>query len=152
MHGISSHCHSGAGALDACRLFANWDRPRAFADPGIAFKLHPCCESTHAALDALLHLRGAHDLTPKYVRRIECWMHPRRLSPTNQTDPSCGAEAKFSLHYVLARALKQGLVRLADFSRRGVARPCHPRGDEENSRCARSAGGPDELTPMRVCG
>jgi 2-methylcitrate dehydratase PrpD len=64
----------------------------------------------------MLHLRATHGLTVKDAATIESWTHPRRLAHTNRPDPKSGLDGKFSIQYVLARALMHGLVRLQDFS------------------------------------
>jgi 2-methylcitrate dehydratase PrpD len=107
---------NGAGNFDADRILAEWAKPFDLADPGIAFKRHPCCGSTHSAADAMLHLRAAHALAPEGVERIESWTHPRRLQHTNRPDPQSGLDGKFSVQYVLARALMHGIVSLEHFS------------------------------------
>jgi 2-methylcitrate dehydratase PrpD len=93
------------------------------ADPGIAFKRHPCCGSTHPAADAMLHLRATHGLRAQDVASVESWTHPRRLAHTNRPDPKSGLDGKFSIQYVLARALMHGLLRLEDFSDAAVREP-----------------------------
>src|SRR5215475_1610174 len=111
---------NGPGHFDADRILAEWAKPFDLADPGIAFKRHPCCGSTHPAADAILHLRGAHALAPEGVERIESWTHPRRLQHTNRPDPQSGLAGKFSVQYVLARALMHGIVSLEHFSDEAV--------------------------------
>jgi 2-methylcitrate dehydratase PrpD len=117
---------NGAGNFAADRILAEWAKPFDLAEPGIAFKRHPCCGSTHPAADAMLHLRQAHALTPECIERIESWTHPRRLAHTNRPDPQSGLDGKFSIQYVLARALMHGIVSLGHFSddavRDGAAR------------------------------
>jgi 2-methylcitrate dehydratase PrpD len=112
--------YNGAGNFDASRVLANWGEPFELADPGIAFKRHPCCGSTHPAADAMLHLRATHGLAPRDIARVESWTHPRRLAHTNRPDPKSGLDGKFSIQYVLARALMHGLLRLQDFSDEAV--------------------------------
>jgi 2-methylcitrate dehydratase PrpD len=117
---------NGAGNFAADRILAEWAKPFDLAEPGIAFKRHPCCGSTHPAADAMLHLRQAHALAPDGVTKIESWTHPRRLAHTNRPDPQSGLDGKFSIQYVLARALMHGIVSLEHFSddavRDGAAR------------------------------
>jgi 2-methylcitrate dehydratase PrpD len=108
--------YNGAGTFDADRILDEWANPYDLADPGIAFKRHPCCGSTHPAADAMLYLREAHGLTPERVAKIESWTHPRRLAHTNRPDPVSGLDGKFSIQYVLARALMHGIVSLEHFS------------------------------------
>jgi len=117
---------NGAGTFHPERIEAEWAKPFELADPGIAFKRHPCCGSTHPAADAMLHLREAHALSPERVAKIESWTHPRRLEHTNRPDPQSGLDGKFSIQYVLARALMHGIVSVEHFSdeavREGAAR------------------------------
>lgn len=107
----------------AGRILAEWGAPLDLIDPGIAFKRHPCCASTHPAVDALLLLRERHGLRPDDVALIESWTHPRRFRHTNRPDPKSGLDGKFSVQYVLARALIAGLVSLDDFSEAAVRDP-----------------------------
>ena len=115
--------YNGAGTFDASRILAEWADPYDLADPGIAFKRHPCCGSTHPAADAMLHLRATHGFSSNDVARIESWTHPRRLVHTNRSDPKSGLDAKFSIQYVLARALMHGVVSLAHFTDEAVRDP-----------------------------
>jgi len=111
---------NGAGNFVADRILAEWAKPFDLAEPGIAFKRHPCCGSTHPAADAMLHLRQAHTVAPDGVTKIESWTHPRRLAHTNRPDPQSGLDGKFSIQYVLARALMHGIVSLEHFSDEAV--------------------------------
>jgi 2-methylcitrate dehydratase PrpD len=107
---------NGEGTFHPERILGEWANPYDLAEPGIAFKRHPCCGSTHPAADAMLHLRAAHALVPERVARIESWTHPRRLEHTNRPDPQSGLAGKFSIQYVLARALTHGIVSLEHFT------------------------------------
>jgi 2-methylcitrate dehydratase PrpD len=115
--------YNGAGNFKAERLLENWGNPFDLVDPGIAFKRHPCCGSTHPAVDAMLHMHEAHRLTPECVVKVESWTHPRRLQHTNRPNPQSGLDGKFSIQYVLARALAHGIVSMAHFSDDAVRDP-----------------------------
>ena len=115
--------YNGAGNFNADRLLEHWGDPFDLVDPGIAFKRHPCCGSTHPAVDAMLHLREAHGLSPERVAKVESWTHPRRLAHTNRPDPQSGLDGKFSIQYVLARALMHGIVSMEHFSDDAVRDP-----------------------------
>ena len=106
---------NGAGNYDAANIVGAWGRPWDIVTPGVAIKQHPCCGSTHPAIDALLALRGDSDLSPHRIERIDSWTHPRRLAHTNRPDPQSGLDAKFSVQYCLARAAMQGQIVLEDF-------------------------------------
>jgi len=115
--------YNGAGNFDADRLLEHWGDPYDLADPGIAFKRHPCCGSTHTAVDAMLALRETHALKAERVARIESWTHPSRLAHTNRPDPKSGLDGKFSIQYVLARALMHGIISMEHFSDTAVRDP-----------------------------
>src|SRR4030081_1671192 len=108
----SSWC-STAPAPEA--ILRDWGQPYDIVRPGLGVKQHPCCGSTHPAIDALLLLRAAHDIAPERVARIDSWTHPRRLAHTDRPDPQSGLDAKFSVLYCLARALLHGRIMLEHF-------------------------------------
>lgn len=115
--------YNGAGNFNMDRVLDHWADPFDLIDPGIAFKRHPCCASTHPAVDAMLHLRETHGLLPERVAKVESWTHPRRLAHTNRPDPQSGLDGKFSIQYVLARALMHGIVSMGHFSDAAVRDP-----------------------------
>ena len=106
---------NGAGNFDAEMILRDWGQPYDIVRPGLGVKQHPCCGSTHPAIDALLLLRAAHDIPPERVGRIDSWTHPRRLTHTDRPDPQSGLDAKFSVQYCLARALLHGRIMLEHF-------------------------------------
>lgn len=112
--------YNGSGTFSPERILDIWARPLDVIEPGIAFKRHPCCASTHPAVDAMLELREEHGLRPEDVAHVRSWTHPRRLNHTNRPDPRTGLDGKFSVQYVLARALMHGLVSLDHFSDEAV--------------------------------
>jgi 2-methylcitrate dehydratase PrpD len=106
---------NGAGNFDAERILKDWGQPYDIVRPGLAVKQHPCCGSTHPAIDATLALREEAAIVPDKIAHIDLWMHPRRLAHTNRPDPQSGLDAKFSVQYVVARALIAGRIVLEDF-------------------------------------
>ena len=107
---------NGPGTYDAARILADWYEPQEAAglgEPGL--KPYPCCGSTHAAINRMLHLATAHDLKPQDVETIEAMPHSRRLPHTDNPDPRTPLEAKFSVQYCVARALADRAVKLSDF-------------------------------------
>jgi 2-methylcitrate dehydratase PrpD len=114
---------NGAGTYDMARGLAAWAAPMDILSPGIAIKQYPCCGSTHPAIDAMLALVREHALRADDVVGVEAWIHARRLQHTNRPDPRTALDAKFSLQYVLARALLDGSVALAHFENDAHAEP-----------------------------
>jgi 2-methylcitrate dehydratase PrpD len=97
-------------------------------NPGLVFKLYPCCGSTHAAIDAARQLRLTSGLASGALRegditRIEVRTHPRRLPHTNLPFPLTGLGGKFSIQYCVARALLGGDLNHRDFTDDAVTAP-----------------------------
>ncbi|MBM9593864.1 MmgE/PrpD family protein [Roseitranquillus sediminis] len=114
---------NGAGKYDAARLFDGWGAPMELEDDGLALKLWPCCGSAHAAIAAALELRKAESLTAEDIDAIEVMPHPRRLRHTDTPRPRTPLEGKFSVQYVVARALADGAVSLRHFEPDAVTEP-----------------------------
>jgi 2-methylcitrate dehydratase PrpD len=114
---------NGPGTYDTQRSLSAWASPLDIVEPGIAIKQYPCCGSTHPALDAMLDLVRRHRPRPADVARVDAWIHSRRLAHTNRPKPNSPLDAKFSLQYVLARALLDGHVGVDDFEERSYAQP-----------------------------
>ena len=114
---------NGPGNFDADAILKDWGQPYDIVRPGLAVKQHPCCGSTHPAIDAMLLLRGEYDIAPEKVVHIDSWTHPRRLAHTDRPDPQSGLDAKFSVQYCLARALLGGRIVLEDFEGEAFREP-----------------------------
>jgi 2-methylcitrate dehydratase PrpD len=106
---------NGPGTYDVDRALMAWAAPLDIVAPGIAIKQYPCCGSTHPAIDAMLSLVRDRQLRADDVERIEAWIHQRRLKHTDRPAPRTALDAKFSLQYVLARALLDGNVAVPHF-------------------------------------
>ena len=106
---------NGPGTFDIEKAFANWGDPWEIAASSIGLKQFPCCGSTHPAITMALQLRQEERVTVEDIASIEILPHGRRLRHTNTPDPQTSLEAKFSVQYVVARALKDGAVRFGDF-------------------------------------
>lgn len=106
---------NGAGNYDAERGINAWASPLDIVRPGIAIKQYPCCGSTHPAVDVAIDIARANNLTEEQIAEVQIWTHTRRLKHTNRPDPNSELDAKFSVQYVVARALLDGCVTLAHF-------------------------------------
>lgn len=91
---------------------ADLGRPWGITEPTVKF--HACCGHTFAAIDAVLQLRSEgvdfHDVVDL---RIETYTIATKVA--GYADPRTAFEAKFSLAYCAAVALRTGSVRLAAF-------------------------------------
>ncbi len=106
---------NGPGNFDADRIFAGWADPLDIIDPGFGLKQFPCCGSTHPAINCMFDLVQSHGLTAEDVAGIEVRTNPLRLPHTNNPNPQSPLQAKFSMHYIVARALVDGHVVLEHF-------------------------------------
>lgn len=106
---------NGPGTYQVERMFEDWFNPWEISHDDIGLKQFPCCGSTHPAIMMALKLRREHDLEAKDIAAIEILPHGRRLRHTDTPHPKTPLEAKFSMQYVVARALLDGTVRLKDF-------------------------------------
>jgi len=107
---------NGAGTYDKAAILEGWEGEWEVLQPGIAIKQHPCCGSTHCAIDAALKIVAHQGLIPAdAIEAIEIQTHERRLAHTNRPQPHSGLDAKFSVQFLVAKALTCGRIRLADF-------------------------------------
>jgi 2-methylcitrate dehydratase PrpD len=106
---------NGPGNYDIDRILPRWAAPLDIVEPGIAVKQYPCCGSTHPAIDAMLELVHKHKLRAERIATVESLTHARRLEHTNRPDPKTSVDAKFSVQYVLARAVTDGKIVIEHF-------------------------------------
>jgi 2-methylcitrate dehydratase PrpD len=107
---------NGPGTYETARMLDEWYAPfecGGAGDPGL--KPYPCCGSTHPSIGRMLDLAHHHDLTAERIARITVMPHARRLPHTNNPNPDTPLAAKFSIQYVVARALVDRAVKLAHF-------------------------------------
>jgi 2-methylcitrate dehydratase PrpD len=111
----------------------------------LVIKLYPCCNGIHPTLGNVFALTKEHQISPEDVDSIEIYTHsgeirahltkeyvdggsvihgytgPRRqIVPSN---PTTGAEGKFSLEYCVARALLDKEITFAKFTDEKVREP-----------------------------
>jgi 2-methylcitrate dehydratase PrpD len=100
-----------------------WLDPPEILVPGIALKLYPCGAHTHPFIEMIRRLAAAHGLTADTVARIDILAEQSRHAHTNRPEPKSGLDAKFSVHYTVARALRDGCVLLSHFDDAAVREP-----------------------------
>ena len=83
---------------------------------GLVTKRHPCCASTHRAIDALQDLVREHDLSAGDVEHIDVKVGLSAARNLAYPEPINEMQARFSMQYCLATALVNGSLSLADFS------------------------------------
>lgn len=98
----------------------SWD---AIADPfgpsylieATTVKPYPCCGHVFAAIDAALQLHKE-GMSPEEAERVDVYSYSTALTVAGNPDPMTPFEAKFSMPYVVARALVHGEVGPSAFS------------------------------------
>jgi len=90
---------------------------------GLKIKRFPNCGSVHRALDGLLSLWNAHQVSPDKVDHVLVRAPASHLRNLMYDDPQTPAQAKFSLEYNLAVGLLRGSVGLSDFEMDMIGSP-----------------------------
>ncbi len=101
------------------------DLGRTYETMKIGVKPYPSCRYTHAAIDALLAMRRAHNLTPDQIRRVEIGLHRNGITLTGDAPtkrhPTSIVGGQFSMFFTAALALDQGRFGWDDYARLGDA-------------------------------
>lgn len=118
------------GALDVIEGEAGFGRAmgegpdwnEAFATLGtvynitrMTFKNHACCGHTFAAIDGALAAQSALGIAAQDIARVRIGSYRAAIEVSGIEAPRTAAEARFSIKYVVAHALRHGSVRLAAF-------------------------------------
>lgn len=108
---------SGPGHYDVTRITGSLGKTWDLVEPGPVFKIYPCCGLIHSGLDAVLQLRSEHDFHVSDVRRVVVRLHEYVPRVMHVNRPDTGYQAKFSVPYCVAAALRDGKVSLESFAR-----------------------------------
>lgn len=100
---------------------AHLGAPFDIADPGLALKYYPSCSDTHVAVDTLLDLIDAEDISPLSIKHITCGVNKTVFENLIYHCPRTGLQGKFSMEFCLARALENGRLALGDFTDESVS-------------------------------
>jgi 2-methylcitrate dehydratase PrpD len=103
---------------EEARGWADWrlDETCIIESRGLVTKLHPCCASTHRAIDALLDLLHENALKPEDIVAIDTKVGVSAAKNLAYFSPANAMQARFSMQYCLAVALEKGSLSLADFT------------------------------------
>ncbi|WP_313291354.1 MmgE/PrpD family protein [Rhizobium rhizoryzae] len=101
----------------------SWDEKHIIETRGLVTKLHPCCASTHRAIDAALDLQKEHGFSVEDIQRIDTKVGRSAVDNLAYPDPSDEMQARFSMQYCLAVALTNGGLSLGDFTPQAAIRP-----------------------------
>ncbi|MCC7426546.1 MAG: MmgE/PrpD family protein [Alphaproteobacteria bacterium] len=107
-----------------------WDKALAeIANPlrlvshGLSPKRHPCCGSAHRTVDGLLDLMAEHGFGAGDVAGIETVVPFGNARNLMYDNPQDEMQARFSMPYCVAVALRFGRLSLSDFTPAAVQRP-----------------------------
>ncbi|WP_041364713.1 MmgE/PrpD family protein [Neorhizobium galegae] len=100
------------------RGWADWrlDEAHVIETRGLVTKRHPCCASTHRAIDALFDLKQEHRLSAGDIDRIDVKVGISAARNLAYPRPENEMQARFSMPYCLARAMLQDRLSLSDFA------------------------------------
>lgn len=87
---------------------------------GVMPKRHPCCGSTHMIVDGLFDLMREHQFTADVVVDVEALVGIANYRNLAYPQPVNEMQARFSMQYCVARALRQGQLSLTDFTPQAV--------------------------------
>lgn len=90
---------------------------------GVRFKAYPCGGLTHSAIDAVLALRGEHQITADAVKGIDVQVTAHTGSRIIYRIPETGLQGKFSMPYVVARAVLDGRLTPDTFTDEAIREP-----------------------------
>ncbi len=124
---ILEHAQGFAGLMSGGEP-ADWSRidetaPHVIGTTGLSPKLHPCCGSTHNAVDMVLMLRQQHGFGADDVAGVELTVGRANYRNLAYPEPVTAMQARFSMQYCVALALAQDVLSLSDFTPGAVARP-----------------------------
>ena len=91
------------------------DLGQVFNITAMTFKNHACCGHTFAPIDGALHLQQAHGFAADDIAKLQVATYGPALTVAGNPAPRTAPEARFSIPYVVAHALRKGSVRLAAF-------------------------------------
>ena len=87
---------------------------------GVRFKPYPCGGLSHTAIYATIRLRNERQITPELVEHVDVEVPADTAAPLTFSVPGTGLEGKFSMPYLIARALIDGKVTLETFTDEAV--------------------------------
>ena len=113
---ISREIPYGSKTITPSEFAGCLGNPWNILTPGVSFKICPSCRATHFGMDAALYFRQKYSVDAEQISEIECHVPNHMESVLFYHTPQTGLEGKFSLEYVLARAVIDGTPRIDDFT------------------------------------
>ena len=95
----------------------------AIVRDGIAVKRYPCCTGSHPVIDGILDLAEVHGIRAADVAAVRCGITPEVLGELLYPIPASGHEARFSINFAVAVAIRDRSVGLQHFTDEQVRDP-----------------------------
>jgi 2-methylcitrate dehydratase PrpD len=99
-------------------LLVEWGLKWAIVNPGLWFKLYPCCSAAYHTIDATKQIRQNHSFSPDDIAAINIVFPPGGDAALTSTHPHSGEEGRFSAEYVCAVILTEGKIAAHHFDAR----------------------------------
>ncbi len=112
----------GDGRYDLQQVVASLGAPFK-AREALTIKKYPCCGGNHTALDAVLSLIREHDLAYEDIEHVEVQAMPYTSPVLRYPEPATGLNGKFSIHYAVGAAIRDGEVAIDHFTDERVRDP-----------------------------
>ncbi|MFM2478665.1 MmgE/PrpD family protein [Celerinatantimonas sp. MCCC 1A17872] len=107
--GLINLCNNGHSNPDQFKIDTQtW----CLEEVGVDIKRIPLCLSSHAAVDALLHLKHQHHLTVEQIQRIDCDVPQIVVTNLIYDKPQTAQQAQFSLPFAIAQSCLSDTITL----------------------------------------
>lgn len=114
LEGERGFCNATSQDYDLDKITAGLGSNYKILEVGL--KAYPCCGHTHTAISAALELRRSARLQPEAIRAVTVRTYGAAIKVAGKSAPRSPREAKFSLPYCTAAALRFGKVGLDQFT------------------------------------
>ncbi|OZI37519.1 hypothetical protein CAL29_03685 [Bordetella genomosp. 10] len=115
--------HSPQGDVDTARAPRATESGWLVERQPVSLKRYPTCYYTHRALDALLALLARTPIPAREVAAVRVRISEEHATILRNHAPRTGLEAKFSMEFAMACALRHGKVGLAELTDACAAAP-----------------------------
>lgn len=115
-------CYYPGGKIDHAPI-ASLGKPWSMDKYGVRFKPYPCGGLTHSAILAAIRLRNEHQITPQLIDHVDVQVPADTAAPLVYRVPKAAREGKFSMPYLIARAIIDGNITFDTFTEEAVRNP-----------------------------
>ncbi|KAB7667734.1 MmgE/PrpD family protein [Bacillus sp. B1-b2] len=91
--------------IDAWKYFENWGEPLSVDQPGLWFKLYPCCSANVHVIDAIKEIQSVHSFRVEEISSVDLYFPPNGDAALVYTQPTNGEQGCFSAEYCSALLL-----------------------------------------------